>query len=124
MASNQVISGDYSGNKVSISGGETLYIYDIKSTSAFDNNYADKVYLDRNTIQDFDVVNENYKKTVLGVVGRAAIGAALLGPVGLLAGATAKNKGTYIVAVSLKNGKKSLLEIDEKRYKLLVTNCF
>lgn len=123
MASNHVISGDYNGYYISISGN-TLFMYDIKNTSVFDGKFTDKINLDRHTIREFDVVNENYKKTVSGVVGRAAIGAAFLGPIGLLAGATAKNKGTYVVAVSFKNGRKSLLEIDEKRYKLLVTNCF
>lgn len=117
MAKNAVIAGDYPDYWVSYSSGK-VYMYDSK------NSQRDKIYLDKHTIQNYDVVNENYKKTVSGVVGRAAIGAAFLGPIGLLAGATAKNKGTYVVAVSFKNGRKSLLEIDEKRYKLLVTNCF
>jgi len=123
MASNTVISGDYKGYYISISG-KTLFMYDIKNTPVFNSQYTDKIYLDKHTISGYEVVNENYKKTVSGVVGRAAIGAAFLGPVGLLAGATAKNKGTYIVTVSFKNGKNSLFEIDDKRYKLLVTSCF
>lgn len=123
MASNHVISGDYNGYYIDISG-KTLFMYDIKNTSVFNGQYTNRINLDKKTILEFNVVNENYKKTVSGVVGRAAIGAAFLGPIGLLAGATAKNKGTYVVAVSFKNGRKSLLEIDDKRYKLLVTNCF
>ena len=123
MASNHVISGDYNGYYVSISG-KTLFMYDIKNTPVFNSQYTDKIDLDKYTIREYNVVNENYNKTVGGVVGRAAVGAAILGPIGLLAGATAKNKGTYVVAVTFRNGKQSLLEIDEKRYKALVTNCF
>ena len=117
MAKNEVIAGDYQGYSVSCSGSR-VFIYDLK------NSQANKIYLDKQTIYEYDVVNENYKKTVTGVVGRAFLGAAILGPVGLLAGATAKNKGTYIVTVSFKNGRKSLLEIDDKKYKAIVTNCF
>lgn len=48
----------------------------------------------------------------------------LLGPVGLLAGLSAKNKSTVTVAVRFKDGKNSLLEMDDKVYKNFVRAMF
>ena len=117
MAKNEVIAGDYTKYVVMYEGGKVC----LSERYSLD---AVRVYLDNRTVQEYSIVNENYKKSVSGVIGRAAIGAAILGPIGLLAGATAKNKGTYVVAITFKSGKQSLLEIDEKRYKALVTSCF
>ena len=117
MAKNTVIAGDYQKYNVLYQGGK-VYL------SEFNSWKPKTIYLAKDTVREYSVVNESYNKTVGGVVGRAAVGTAILGPIGLLAGATAKNKGTYVVAITFKDGKQSLLEIDEKRYKALVTNCF
>lgn len=53
-----------------------------------------------------------------------AVGGILLGPVGLLAGLSAKNKDIYQIAIQLKDGKRSLLEVDDKICKALVKSCF
>lgn len=44
--------------------------------------------------------------------------------VGLLAGLSAKKKGVYIIALEFKDGKKSLLEVDDKIYKALLKKLF
>ena len=41
----------------------------------------------------------------------------LLGPLGVVAAATAKTKGVHVVAVQFKDGKRSLLELDDTRFK-------
>ena len=51
------------------------------------------------------IVAEQSRKKVGSTIGRAAIGAALLGPVGLLAGATGKNSRTTTFVVKLKSGE-------------------
>lgn len=117
MARNSVIAGDYAKYTVICHGGKVR----ISELNSWDPK---TVELNKRTVREYSVVNEKQNKSVAGVVGRAAVGAAVLGPVGLLAGATAKNKGTYTVAVTFKDGKKSLLEIDEKRYQALVASCF
>lgn len=117
MAKNEVIAGEYTKYTVIYDGGK-VYLKEFNSWN------PRIVYLNKSTVHEYNILNENYKKTVTGVVGRAAVGAAILGPIGLLAGATAKNKGTYVVSITFKNGTQSLLEIDEKRYKALVTSCF
>ncbi len=49
----------------------------------------------------------------------------MLGPVGAVAGVmSAKNKGTYQIAIKFKNGEKSLIEVDDKIYKAIIQACF
>lgn len=50
------------------------------------------------------IVAENSRKKVGSTVGRAAIGAALLGPIGLLAGASGRNSRTTTFMVRTKSG--------------------
>lgn len=52
------------------------------------------------------------------------MGAVLLGPAGLLAGVTAKNKGIYLIAIEFKSGKRSLIEIGQKYYKIFIKGMF
>ncbi len=109
MAKNQVIAGDYTGRMVTYSFG-TVTIADVTVSKA--------------TISSYEIVDENYKKSAASAVGRAAVGAFLLGPVGLLAGVSAKNKGTHTLAIHFKDGKNSLIEVDDKINKAIVTTLF
>ena len=70
------------------------------------------------------MLTEEKVKSGTSAVFRGAVGAAVLGPVGLLAGLSARNKGIYSVAILWKDGKKSLLEVDDRLYKLIVKNMF
>nr|DAP64485.1 MAG TPA: hypothetical protein [Caudoviricetes sp.] len=47
-----------------------------------------------------------------------------MGPVGILAGLTAKNKGSYTIAVAFKSGKRNLICMDDKFYKIFLKNVF
>ena len=111
---NTVISGDYNNSLVSL-GFSGLYI---------SPSFQKKVKINKDTVEDYEVLNEERKTSGASAIGRAAVGSILLGPVGLLAGATAKKKGTHTVAVLFKDGKKSLLELDDKLYKELVRSLF
>jgi hypothetical protein len=42
----------------------------------------------------------------------------------LAGGMSAKNKGIYQVAVEFKDGKRSLLEVDDKTYNAIIKGCF
>ena len=70
------------------------------------------------------VITEEKMKSGTSAILRGAAGAALLGGVGILAGLTAKTKGVYTVVILWKDGEKSLIEIDEKLYKVLVKGMF
>ncbi len=114
-AKNMVIAGDYVGKAVTGIGGVVQIFLDRK-------NY---VLLDKFGVDTYDVITEDTRKSAASGVVRGAVGSALLGPVGMLAGGlSAKNKGIYTVAVRFKDGKNSLIEIDEKVYKKFVQGMF
>ncbi len=116
MAKNIVVAGDYEG-KVICSNIAGVYI-SINFTG------SKKVMLNKYEIETYEVITEDIRKSASSGVIRGAVGATLLGPVGLLAGLSAKNKGTYTIAIKFKDGKNSLIEIDEKIYKAFVKACF
>ncbi|WP_256761390.1 hypothetical protein [Cohnella sp. WQ 127256] len=113
-AKNKVIAGDYNGKQISQTFG-TLML----STGLFSS-----IQLDKSTIDSYEVMDESHSKSATSAVGRGLVGGLLLGPVGLLAGLSAKSKGVHIVAIQFKDGKKSLIEMDEKIYKSLLKKCF
>ena len=113
-AKNMVIAGDYMGKPITGIGGVVQIYVDRK-------NY---ILLDKFGVDSYDVITEDTRKSAASGIAKGAVGAALLGPVGLLAGLSAKNKSTVTVAVRFKDGKNSLLEMDEKVYKNFVRAMF
>ena len=116
MAKNSVIAGDYIGKGISVIGGIPNILNGFGAS-----NY---VMIDKYAIDTYDVITEDITKSASSGIIRGAVGATLLGPVGLLAGLSAKNKGEYTIAIKFKDGKNSLIEIDEKIYKAFVKACF
>lgn len=112
---NKVIAGDYVGKSISLTLGTAyLSISMLKS-----------IQLDKSTLESFEIVNQEKRKNASSVVGRGLVGGFLLGGVGLLAGSlSAKNKGTYQVILLFKDGKKSLIECDDKVYKAITKSMF
>lgn len=82
------------------------------------------VNLDSSTIDQIEVVDEDAQKSMGSAVARGAVGSLLLGPIGVVAAATAKTKGVHVVAVQFKDGKKSLLELDDTRFKAIKIAMF
>ena len=81
--------------------------------------------LNNKNVESYELITDEHRKSASSGVARGLVGGALLGPVGMLAGGlSAKNKGIYQVAIQFKDGKRSLLEIDDKTYKAIVKNCF
>ncbi|ASA23514.1 hypothetical protein [Paenibacillus donghaensis] len=113
-AKNKVIAGDYKGKALVIVFGQVSLSIGFMKT----------INLDKNTVEEYEVMNETHSKSATSAVGRGLVGGFLLGPVGLLAGLSAKSKGTHVLAIQFKDGKKSLIEVDEKIYKAIITNCF
>lgn len=113
-AKNKVTAGDYENKQVALSGGKAVIILGM-----FKN-----LVLDKSTIDAYEVVDETSRKSASSAVGRAAIGGLLLGPIGLAAGLSAKSKGTHTIAIQFKDGQRSLLEVDDKIYKAIVTKTF
>ncbi len=114
---NEVVNGDYKGRMVEVSGGRP-YIRDGNF------GFGRKVFIAKDTVEGYEVMDEQHQKSAASAVGRAAVGSLLLGPVGLLAGVSAKSKGSYMVAVQFKDGKRSLMEVDGNIYKAIMNSMF
>ena len=114
MAKNSVIAGDYLGKMV-MSRGVAPYI---------SLGFRKELILNKSSIESYEVIAEDISKSAVSGVARGAVGAALLGPVGMLAGLSAKNKGAYTIAIKFRDGKNSLIEIDDKIYKDLIKIMF
>lgn len=57
------------------------------------------------------IIGSDSHKKATSAVGRAFVGSLLLGPIGLLAGTTAKNKNTTTFQVIYNNGKKEIITV-------------
>lgn len=120
-AANKVIAGDYSGLlvlKTVLKGGLDAVILK-------EGIFSKPIILDKSNVEAYELITEEHTKSAVSGVVRGAVGGALLGGVGLLAGAlSANNKGAYSIAVKFKDGKNSLIEVDEKIYKTLIKVLF
>ena len=137
---NTVTAGDYKDYFVQLMGGVvqivkpgSIIVFLLKAFLAlitigislfFTRSKNRIVVLDKNTVGSYEVIGEESQTSATSAVARGALGAALLGPVGMAAALSAKKKGLYTVAIQFKDGKRSLLEIDDAIYKALVKILF
>ena len=113
-AKNKVIAGDYLNCSITCFFGLVNIVVSFKES----------IIMDKSTIEQYEIINEENRKSASSAVGRGLVGGLLLGPVGLLAGLSAKSKGIHTIAIQFKNGKKSLIEVDDKIYKELIKKLF
>ena len=116
-AKNKVVSGKYDGYFVVAK--DPLII----STDGFGLGGASAT-LSKSQISQYELITEERVKSGTSVLLRGAAGAALLGPVGLLAGLTGRKKGIYNVAIKWNDGSTSIIEIDDKRYKIFMSKMW
>ena len=109
MAKNEVISGAHVGRSI----WKTEYGVKIGD-----------INISKYNVDHYEILDEKQQKSVSRAVGRAAMGGLLLGPIGLFAGLSAKNKGTHLIALYFKDGSKSLLEVDDNYKKRILTALF
>ena len=112
-AKNKVISGDYLNEPIFLMFDQLTMSVGFKSLP-----------LNKETIEEYEVIDEEKNKSASSTILRAGVGNFLLGPIGLLAGVSGKQKGIYNIAIIFKDGKKSLIEVDEKIYKKELKNMF
>lgn len=116
-AKNAVIAGDYINKEILLTAGGTLPLISV--------DYITDIELNKFFVESYEIITDDQRRSAASGVGRGLVGGALLGPVGMLAGAmSAKNKGVYQIAIKFKDGKKSLIEVDDKIYKALIKACF
>lgn len=117
-ASNTVIAGDYKDCRVR----ELLNRVEIVT-----NGWHDEVMakVDKEHVESYEEISEERKRSAGNVAARGLVGAALLGPVGLAAGVlSSRKKGTHQIAIQFKDGKKSLIEVDDKLAKKINIELF
>ena len=115
-AKNKVIEGDYKRCLV-VGGG-------LNGTPRISRVLKSSIKLTRKYVKEYEVMDSDVRKSGASAVGRAAVGSFFLGPVGLLAGAGAKNKGIHLIAVEFNDGKRSLIEVDQNLYKAIMKSMF
>ena len=111
MASNKVISGDYVGYKIAVRSG-------MLTLSKF---LADTIEVSPRTVENYEVKdNDKVIKSSSGAAraGKSVLGAAILGPLGLLAGAGTgtKSRNEITLAIYFRDGRRSLIECDQEIY--------
>ena len=118
-AQNKVISGYLSGHRIMVDMGCPFIV---QSGNALTG--ARGWIVAKPDVEDYEVLSEDKVRSGTSTILRGAAGAAILGPVGLLAAASGKKKGIYCVALQWKSGQKSLIEVDDKIYKALIRSMF
>lgn len=108
---NYVVTGDYKGKPVKLAAGNRPPFI----SATFSN-----VAISADNVTAYEVLSGVQRTSGKSAIGRAAAGAAVLGPIGLMAGAGAKKKGTYRIALSFKNGKNCVVEVDDDLYSTIM----
>lgn len=112
-AKNIVVAGDYKGKLVKSSLGR-VYIDTLLGAD-----------INKGTVESYEVIGQDSQKSMGSGIVKGAIGGALFGGIGAIAGAASgKSKSTYSVSIVFKNGKKSLCELDEDMYKKVVKSLY
>lgn len=78
-----------------------------------------KLWINKNTVAAYEVIGEESQVSATSAVARGAIGAALLGPVGMAAALSARKNGIYTISLQFMDGKRSLIEASDEVYKAI-----
>ena len=117
---NVVTAGDYMDGEVTSKGKKGLLIT-VAKTLAHPLRPTLKVFVNKDTVESYEVVMDEADKSVGSGVARGAVGGALFGGIGAIAGASSgKTKSVYTVSIVFKDGKRCLCDLDGSLYKQLV----
>ena len=109
---NTVLAGDYSG-LISFKGDKKGFL--ITENKFFG---AKKTFINKTTVDHYELEGNS---SMGSGVARGAVGAALFGGIGAIAGAnSAKKNSDYTVSIIFKDGTKALCSLDADNYKALV----
>lgn len=108
MNKNYVVEGKYKNRK--IDGGSILNI-DVELQP-----------LSKRYISSYTVIDESNKEQYS--LWKGALGVALFGGLGAIAGVNGKKKKEYLIAIEWKDGEKSLISLDDEYYKVFVKSNF
>lgn len=80
--------------------------------------------LTKNNITSYTILDENTKDSSEYSFWKGALGVALFGGFGAIAGVGGKNKKEYLIAIEWKDGEKSLIHINDEYYNVFVKSMF
>lgn len=91
--------------------------------STFSDGFKIKTYtVNKKQVSSYTVIDETNKDQYS--FWKGALGVALLGNFGAVAGIGGKNKKEYLIAIEWKDGEKSLIFINDEYYKVFVKSMF
>ena len=80
-----------------------------------------KAFINKDTVASYEGVMDEAEKSMPRSLAKGAIGGALFGGIGAVAGASSgKAKSVYTVSIVFKDGKRCLCDLDGAMYKQLV----
>lgn len=81
--------------------------------------------LDTNTVEKYEAVGNTSLESAANAAVRGYVGASIGGKLGAGIGLlTAKKTGGNVIAVKFKDGKRSVLKLDNKAFQAFVSQCF
>lgn len=110
---NYILEGKYKNKKISCTS-----ILKISNAEINGSDYP----LSKFTVASYTVIDENNKDQYS--FWKGALGVALFGGIGAVAGIGGKNKKEYLIAIEWKDGEKSLILINDEYYKVFVKSMF
>ena len=117
MATNRVIAGDYINKMVIVVDVPYIAVKPLKIST--------HIPIDKTTVESYEVLMQDSNTSAASGIARSAVGGALFGSAGALGGAaSAKTNDDYMIAINFKDGKRSLIDVDERTYKALIVACF
>lgn len=109
-AKNKVIAGDYVDWDVVCGAGKFDFMYRLS-----------RVNLSRNSVIKYELIDGSNGDSFWGTFLRGYIGHAVLGTAGLIASSIkSAHQRVILLSIEFKNGKRSLIEVDEDHYKKIL----
>ena len=113
-AKNKVISGAY------IHFGINSFLGDISLT-----NSSSAIAINKNTVKNIEIIDSSKQRDTGSSIARGLVGGILLGPAGIVGGALlGKSNGIHLISIEFKDGKKSLIEVDDKIYREILKKLY
>lgn len=113
MNKNYVLEGIYKNAKIS---ERMNYL------SVYTEKYIGGRPLIKKQVSYYTVIDETNKEEYS--FWKGALGVALLGSAGAIAGLRGKKTKEYLIAIEWKDGQKSLISLDDEYYKVFVRSMF
>ena len=107
---NTVIRGDYKNCIIN-------YSKDILTLEGENLN----INISNDVVDNYNLIHTEYRRNILDIIARLAIGVYLAGPLGILAIFTSNMYiSCHIVSIEFKDGKKCLLKINNKLHNKMI----